>query len=108
MAAAINTVTVTSRTVFGNKRIVIGYINFTASTWTLGGLAFTGNNVGIGGIDYMIIAPGDLQYFYDYTNGKIDAVLCGTAGSNDVQVAANGATVSTGNVYFMIIGYGKG
>jgi hypothetical protein len=108
MAAAINTVTVTNRTVFGNKRIVTGYINFTASTWTAGGLAFTGANVGIGGIDYMLIAPGDLQYFYDYTNQKIDGVLCGTAGAAQVQVAADGATVSTGNVYFMIIGHGKG
>ena len=108
MAAAINTVTVTSRSVFGNKRIVIGYINFTASTWTVGGLSFTGANVGIGGIDYMILAPGALQYFYDYTNQKIDGVLCGTAGDSQVQVAANGATVDTNDVYFMIIGHGKG
>jgi len=108
MATAINTVTVTSRTVFGNKRIVVGYINFTSSTWTAGGLSFTGANVGIGSIGYMIIASGDLQYFYDYTNEKIDGVLCGTAGQDKVQVAADGATTTTNPVYFMIIGKGKG
>jgi hypothetical protein len=108
MAAAINTTTVTSRTVFGNKRIVIGYINFTASTWTSGGLAFDGSNVGIAPtIDMMILTPGDLEYYYDYTNGVVDAYLCGTAGQN-VQVKANGATVSTNPVYFMIIGHGAG
>jgi hypothetical protein len=108
MAAAISSTTVQNRTVFGNKRVVTGYINFTNSTWTAGGLAFDGSNVGIGTIDYMIIAPGDLQFFYNYTTAKIDAYLCGTAGAAQVQVAANGATVTTGNVYFMIIGHGKG
>jgi hypothetical protein len=108
MAAAIGSVTVTNRTVFGNKRIVIGYINFTNSTWTSGGLAFDGSNVGIGSIDLMVIQPGDLQYYYNYTSKKVDGYLCSTAGAAQVQTAANGATVTTDNVYFMIIGKGKG
>jgi hypothetical protein len=107
--SAIATTVVQNRTVFGNKRIVTGYLTFANDTWPSGGVSFTGSDVGIGGFDFVYFAPSGIQWKYDYTNQKIDGVLCGTAGNNQVQVAANGATISASDkVYFLVVGYGKG
>jgi hypothetical protein len=107
--SAIATTVVQNRTVFGNKRIVTGYLTFAADTWPAGGISFTGADVGIGGFDFVYFAPSGLQWKYDYTNKKIDGVVCGTAGNNQVQVAADGATISASDkVYFLVVGHGKG
>ena len=51
--------------------------------------------------------PHELQYFYDHTNTKLDGYLCGTAGAANVQVAANGATITASEtIYFLAIGSG--
>ena len=107
--SAIESVVIENRTVFGNKRIVTGYLTFANDTWPSAGISFTGADVGIGGFDFVYFAPSGLQWNYDYTNQKITGVLCGTAGAAQVQVAADGATISASDkVYFMVVGYGKG
>jgi hypothetical protein len=107
--SAIASTVVQNRTVFGNKRIVTGYLTFAADTWPAGGVSFTGSTVGIGAFDFVYFAPSGLQWKYDYTNKMIDGVLCGTAGADQVQVAADGATISASDkVYFLVVGNGKG
>jgi hypothetical protein len=103
---AYSTCVVTNRTVFGNKRVVIGYLTFANDTWPSGGVAFTGADVGIGGIDYMDIGAASLNYYYDYTAGKVNGYLCTVAGN--AAAKANGQTIAAETVYFMIIGHGKG
>jgi len=106
--SAYSSITVTFRSVFGNKRIVAGYINFANDTWPSGGVSLVGSDLGIGTIEYFMAQPTEIQWYYDYANGKLDGYLCGTAGAAQVQVKANGATLTTANVYFLAIGRGKG
>jgi len=107
--AAFATCVVQTRTVFGNKRIVTGYLTFANDTWPAGGVAFGPSDVGLGGFDFVYFAPSGLQWRYNYSTGFIDGVLCGTAGAAQVQVAADGATIAAADkVYFQIVGYGKG
>ena len=108
---AITSVTTVSRTVFGNKRVLMGYVTLGdgSSTFPSGGLALTPANLGMQGVDVVLFMPKGVQYFYDYTNQKIDGYVCGIAGAAQVQVAANGAVIASGEkVYFIAIGYGKG
>lgn len=107
----ITNVTTVAKTVFGNKRVLLGYVTVGdgSSTWPSGGLALTPSTLGMEGIDLVLFMPKGIQYFYDYTNQKIDGYVCGTAGAAQVQVAANGAVIASGEtVYFIAIGYGKG
>jgi hypothetical protein len=109
--SAITSTTVSKRTVFGNERVVMGYITLGdgTNTWPSGGLAFGASNLGIGGIDFIQFEQKSLQYYYDYTNAKIDGYLCGTAGSTNVQVQAGAATPASAElVHFIAIGHGKG
>ena len=108
---AITSVTKVARTVFGNKRVLLGYVTLGdgASTFPSGGLALTASDLGMQGVDVVLFMPKGIQYFYDNTNSKIDGYVCGTAGAANVQVAANGAVIASGEkVYFVAIGWGKG
>lgn len=107
--SAITSVTFTAKTVFGNKRIRIGYVTVGdgSSTWPSGGLSLTASDLGLTSIDMVIFEPKGVQYYYDHDNSKIDGYVCGTAGASNVQVQANGAVIASGEkVYFIVIGTG--
>jgi hypothetical protein len=108
--SAITSVTVESRTVFGNKRVTYGYVTVGdgSSTWPSGGLALTAAQLGMSTVECVMFQSKGIQYFYDYTNTKIDGTVCGTAGAAQVQVAANGAVIASAEkVYFMAVGTGS-
>jgi len=105
--SAVDSVTIQGRTVFGNKRITFGYVTFGGSTWPSGGLPLTAAQLGLKDVEAVFFMPHELQYFYDHTNTKLDGYLCGTAGASNVQVAANGATITASEtIYFLAIGSG--
>jgi hypothetical protein len=107
--SALGTITVEKRTVFGNKRVVIGTIVMgdSSGTWPSGGLALSPSQIGLKAIEWMQIEPKEMCYFYNKTTGKIDAyVAAATPGAAVVHVAANGAVPTTTAVRFMAIGYG--
>jgi len=106
---AITSVTIEVRTVFGNKRVTYGYITVGdgASTWPSGGLSLTAAQLGLKDVEVCLFAPKGVQYFYDHTNTMLDGYVCGTAGANQVQVAADGAVIASGEkIYFLAIGSG--
>lgn len=105
---AITSVTLETKTVFGNKRIRMGYVTVGdgSSTWPSGGLSLTAANLELVKIESIFFMPKGVQYYYDYVNAKIDGYLCGTAGAANVQVVADGAAIANGEkVYFIAIGY---
>jgi hypothetical protein len=107
--SAFTSVTTSFRSVFGNKRIVAGYVTLGdgASTWPSGGLSLQASDLGIGGITYIVFQPGSLNYTYNYSTKKIDGYSCGT--QNLAQVGSTVEVVASGEkVYFYCIGYGKG
>lgn len=107
--SAITSVTIEHRTVFGNKRITAGYVTVGdgTKTWPAGGLSLTHAQLGFQTLEMCLFQSKGIQYFYDYTNKMIDGYLCGTAGANQVQVAADTATIANGEkVYFIAFGTG--
>lgn len=107
--SAITSVTIEQRTVFGNKRITSGYVTIGdgSSTWPSGGLSLTHAQLGFQTLEAVLFQSKGIQYFYDYTNKKIDGTVCGTAGAAQVQVAANGAVIANSEkVYFFAFGTG--
>jgi len=106
---ALGTITVESRTVFGNKRVVIGTIVMGdgSGTWPSGGLALTPAQLGLHAIEWMQIEPKEMGYFYDKTNGKIDAyVAAGSPGAAVIHIKAVATVPTTAAVRFMAVGWG--
>jgi len=106
---ALGAITIGARTVFGNKRVVIGTIVMGdgSNTWPSGGLALSPSQIGLGAIEWMQIEPKEQCYFYNKSTGKIDAfVPATTPGADVIMVAANGSTPTAAAVRFMAIGYG--
>jgi len=104
---AYSSIVVTFRTVFGNKRIVAGYITFANDTWPSGGVDLTPANLGLDVLEYIQFDSRSIQYVYDYTSAKLDGFLCNTAGVGTAQAGANGATIAASEkVHFLAIGYG--
>ena len=106
---ALGTITIETRSVFGNKRIVIGTIVMgdNSNTWPSGGLALTPDKIGLDEIEWMQIEPKEMMYWYDKTNGRIDAfVVHATPGAAVINIAAVAAVPTTVAVRFMAVGYG--
>ena len=90
---AVGTITVITRTVWGNKRVVIADVTLGNDTWPAGGLALTPTQLGLDGAELVLITGKKLGYYYDYTNEMIDAYLpATTTGADKARVAADGAT----------------
>jgi hypothetical protein len=107
--AAIPSISIESRSVFGNKRIVIGTITFGdgSSTWPDGGLSFVGSQIGLNVIEAMFIEPNEMSYWYDKDNNKIDAfVPASTTGADKILTAAIGAVPTAVATRFIAIGHG--
>lgn len=102
--------TIITKTVFGNKRVVICTLTFgnATLTWPSGGLSFTPSQVGMARFQYVSIdSDGQQVYRYDYTNQMIDAYLpAGTGGATNIMVAANGSAPASGTIRILAIGYG--
>jgi len=107
--SALGTITIEARSVFGNKRVVIGTIVMGdgSNTWPSGGLALSPSQIGLGAIEWMQIESKEQCYFYNKSTGKIDAfVPATTPGAAVIMVAADGSTPTTATVRFMAVGYG--
>ena len=94
-----------TRTVFGNKRIVIATATFSGSTYTSGGESLTPANFGLQGVDYVKAENATLLYKYDYTNKKLIAYTSAGGGATTTFTEAIGST-PTGTIKVMAIGYG--
>ena len=106
---ALGAITIEARSVFGNKRVVIGTIVMGdgTNTWPSGGLALSPSRIGLGAIEWMQIEPKEMEYFYNKATGKIDAFVAVTApGPAVIHVAAVAAVPTTAAVRFMAVGYG--
>ena len=104
--SVVGAITVITRTVFGNKKIVIATVVLGNDTWPSGGLPLTAAQLRLTGLDLVLIEGKKLDYYYDYTNSKIDAYLPdATTGADQVRVVANGATPNE-TVRLIAIGYG--
>lgn len=100
--------TVETRSVFGNKRIVIGTIVMgdASGTWPSGGLALAPADIGLKSIEQITFDAGEMQYFYNKSTGKVDAFVAATTpGAAVIHVAANGSTPTAATVRFLAIGY---
>lgn len=103
---AVGTITLIARTVWGNKRVVIADVVLGDDTWPSGGLALTPSQLKLDGVDLVLITGKKLDYYYDYSNEKIDAYLPPTVtGADKAREAANGATPDE-TVRLIAIGYG--
>lgn len=104
--SVVGTITVIARTVWGNKRVVIVDVVLGNDTWPSGGLALTPAQLKLDGFDLVLITGKKLDYYYDYTNQKIDAYLPATVtGATKENEAANGATPNE-TVRLIAIGHG--
>ena len=106
---ALGAKTVETRSVFGNKRVVIGTIVMGdgSNTWPSGGLALTPSSIGLAAIEWMQIEPKEMAYFYNKSTGKIDAyVPAGTPGTAVIMVTALSAIPTAAAVRFQAVGYG--
>ena len=92
--SAITSVTVVARTVFGNKRIVMGYVTLGDGSKTVpsAGLAVTAAQLGLGAVESIMFS--NKLYPYDWASG----VLYSGTGAN---IPASGD-----KVYFFAVGYG--
>jgi hypothetical protein len=107
--SAITSVTVSARTVFGNKRIAMGYITLGDGSYTVpaAGLSLTAAQLGWGGIDLILFEPKSGAYYYDYTNAKILVAGTGAGDNTKFNVAGGGVIPASGEtVRFLAIGYG--
>ena len=104
----LTSVTIKAKTVFGNKRVIIGEFAIgdgAGGTFPVAGLLLTAATLGLRGIEYISFSGGDMVYTYDYTNQKILGWVAGTASAAAVLVAAAN-TVPLETVQFMAVGYG--
>jgi len=100
--------TIVSRTVFGNKRIVIAdlVIGDGALTLPATGCPFTPTELNLVGIDFMAIDGGTLAWKYDYTSEVIDGFTShATPGATVLLILATNSTPQE-TVRITAIGYG--
>jgi hypothetical protein len=106
--AGLTSVTIKAKTVFGNKRIVIGEFHIgdgAGGTFPVAGLALSEGTLGLREIEYISFSGGNMNYTYDYTNQKVLGWVAGTAANSSILVAAAN-TVPHETVQFMAVGFG--
>jgi len=91
--SAVSSVTISGRTVFGNKRITWGYVTLGNGTDTMpaAGLAVTAANLGLAGVDVVMCNNETLPYHWT---------------SNVLHGTGAGTPASADKVYFLAVGYG--
>ena len=106
MALSSVTVTINTRTVFGNKRVVFATLTLGDDTFPEAGLSLTPSQLGLEHIDLMLIEGKGLAYYYDTTNQLLKAyVPAAIPGPAVVRVAAANATPNE-SVQAIAVGYG--
>lgn len=102
--------TIVTKTVFGNKRVVIGTFTFgdSSSTFPTAGLSFAPSQLGMAKFQFVQIdSDGQQVYRYNYSTEKIQAyVPDGTTGADKIMVAAANTVPVAGTIRFMVVGYG--
>jgi len=97
--AITKTMTLSVRTVFGNKRVVLGTIGMTG-TYATGGIAIAAEDFGLSGLDHLQL--GSLDGFameHDTVNAKIK-----TLSSAGNELGSGAVNLSAANVSFIAIG----
>lgn len=101
-------VSVVTRTVFGNKRVVIADVTFGdgSSTWPSGGFSLPASQFGLDAIELILFESKTLLYSYVYTTGYVNAYTAnGSPGATALMVEAVAATPNE-SVRVIAIGYG--
>lgn len=101
-------VSLITRTVFGNKRIVVADLTIGdgLKIWPVGGVSLTPRQLRLGSIEWIKIGGKGLDYDYDYVNRLLLAYLpAATTGEEYVRVAAENVTPNE-TVRCLVIGYG--
>ncbi len=104
---AIISTTIVSRTVFGNKRIVIADLHMGDGSQTLavGGIALTPSTLGLQGIDFLTVEGGALVYKYTYSTVLMGYTSHATPGAAVLLIAATNSTPHE-TIRVTAIGYG--
>ena len=108
---AVTSVTNTFRTVFGNKRVVAGYVTLGdgSSTIPAAGLALTASTLGLSEVEFIIFEPKSAAYMYNYDNETLEAA--GTGAGDGLVFNLNGGGIippEGEKVHFLAVGYGVG
>jgi hypothetical protein len=90
--SSVTTVTPLTRTVFGNKRVVIADLvigDLAGGTYPTAGITLTPINFGLREIEFLDIESGSLIYKYDYSTQKLLAyTFQGTPGATKKLIIA--------------------
>jgi hypothetical protein len=101
------TPTITKKTVWGNKRIVIGTLQVGNghNVFPVEGVALAKSQLGLREIEFMSITGGNMLYQYDIVNQLVFGWVVGTATAANILVLAADA-VPDEVIHFMAVGYG--
>lgn len=109
--AAITSTTIVSRSVFGNKRIVMGYITLGNNSDTLptGGLSLTPSDLSLSEIEFITFETKSAAYYYDYDNEMVEGAGTGPGDGLKFNVDGGAIVPADGEVVrFFAVGYGAG
>lgn len=105
----VESVTIVSRTVFGNKRIVIADVVVGDGTdvWNDGGLPLLPATLGLEEIELLLVDGKQMDYYYNYTTQKIDGYVShATPGATVARIPCIGAQIAEETLRIFAVGYG--
>lgn len=105
----VESITIVTRTVFGNKRIVIADVVVGDGTdvWNDGGLPLTPADLGLEAIELLLVDGKELDYYYNYSTEKIDGYVAhGTPGAAVARIPAIGVQITQETLRVLAVGYG--
>lgn len=106
--SGVTSITDVSRTIFGNKRIVIADVHIGDGTKEVAaaGIPLVASEFGLKTIEFLDTESASLVYKYDYTNYTLLAyTAAGSTGATALLIIAD-AAVPHETVRMMVIGYG--
>jgi len=104
----VTTLTAVTRTVMGNKRIVIADLHIGDGTVEIpaAGIPLTASEFGLTKIEQFIAESASLVYKYDYTNSTLLAYTSHATPGATVKLIIADAAVPHETIRVMVIGYG--
>ena len=107
--SSVTTVTPITRTVFGNKRIVVADLvigDLAGGTYPAGGISLLASDLGLQAIEYLSAESASLVYKYGYDTNKLLAyTFQGTPGATKKLIIAE-AAVPDETIRITAYGYG--
>jgi hypothetical protein len=111
LGATAATATIVAKTVFGNKRVILGYLtitcNGTTDTIPVGGFTLTPAQIGLRGIEVILFDGKSAVWSYNHSTEKV--IAAGTGNGNGLLLNYNGGGIipaSSETIRFMAVGYG--